>query len=489
MPHAPRCVTIIGVSMPPPPPSTSPSTRTTPAQRGRVARLVRFERREEGRVIGGVAAGLGAQLGVDPVLLRIAFGVLAFAGGVGVLLYALAWAVVPAAPPDAPPRRRAATSQQGVALALIVLGVLLLLRSVGLWFGDALVFPLIVVAAGSAVLWWRSDEDQRSQWTAATHADRSTGRAIASAASADVSPFRLVIGAILVAGAIGGFVAANEALAAAQDLLIAVVAAIAGLALLFGPWLWLMIGQLGTERRARIRQEERAELAAHLHDSVLQTLALIQRSSDQPRRMVTLARRQERELRAWLYGSSAALGPATTLEQAVTEVAEEVEAIHGLTVELVVVGDLTLDDRIRALVAAFREACVNAAKHAQVDTVDGYVEVDRDEVLAYVRDRGVGFDPSAVPPDRYGIAHSIVDRLQRHGGTATVHSSAATGTEVELCLPRKETVAGRGDRPAMAVGAGGSEPRHAGSGTRHTGADQDAPSVHHTRPDSQEPSP
>ncbi|MFP4636771.1 MAG: sensor histidine kinase, partial [Nitriliruptoraceae bacterium] len=259
-----------------------------------------------------------------------------------------------------------------------------------------------------------------------------------AAASAPVSPLRVLVGAVLIAGAIAGFVAANEALAAAQDLLIALVAALAGVALLFGPWLWRLLEQLGVERRARIRQEERAELAAHLHDSVLQTLALIQRSSDQPRRMVALARRQERELRSWLYGSSAATGPATTLEQALREVAEDVEAVHGLTVELVAVGDLELDERLRALANAIREACVNAAKHAGIDRVDVYVEVDRDEVLAYVRDRGVGFDPDTVPADRQGIAHSIVGRLERSGGTATIHSGDDSGTEVELHLPRRD---------------------------------------------------
>jgi signal transduction histidine kinase len=390
--------------------------------------------------VAGVAAGLGARLGVDPVLIRIGFAVLAFAGGAGVLLYALAWALVPAAPSGAPRRRRPATTQQGVALALITLGVLLLFRAVGLWFGDALVFPLILAAAGSAVLWWRSDEQQRASWQRAAtprgHVeDTSAPGVFASATSVPVSPIRIVVGTLLVAGAVAGFVAANEAFAAAQDLLVAVVAAIAGVALLFGPWLWRVLDQLGTERRARIRQEERAEVAAHLHDSVLQTLALIQRSSDQPRRMVALARRQERELRSWLYASGVDAGPATSLEQAVTEVGDEIEAVHGLTVELVVVGDLPLDEHLRALIAAMREACVNAAKHAGVDRIDGYVEVDHDEVVAYVRDRGVGFDPATVPQDRQGIAGSIVDRLERHGGSAVVHSTTGGGTEVELRLP------------------------------------------------------
>ncbi len=441
MQQPPPTTSTAASQVPPPPPPGGAASRARSAP-PTVSRW-RLERREEGRVVAGVAAGLGPRLGVDAALVRIGFAVLAFAGGVGVLLYALAWALLPLAASDTPRPRRTATTQQGVALGLITLGILLVLRAFGLWFGDALVFPLIVVAAGSAVLWWRSD-DHGGDPADATTSSPQPGAAqpprrgtFAAAAEAPVSPLRILVGAVLIAGAIAGFVAANEALAAAQDLLVAMVAALAGLVLLFGPWLWRVLEQLGVERRARIRQEERAELAAHLHDSVLQTLALIQRSSDQPRRMVALARRQERELRGWLYGSSASAGPATTLEQALREVTEEVEAVHGLTVELVVVGDLPLDDRLRALVAAVREACVNAAKHAQVDAIDAYVEVDRDEVLAFVRDRGIGFDPQAVPTDRQGIARSITERLERHGGTAVIHSTRDSGTEVELCLPRR----------------------------------------------------
>jgi signal transduction histidine kinase len=433
--------------VPSPPISPPPAVPPPPAPDGAVPSggsrwTLGLTRREEGRVVAGVAAGLGARLGVDPVLIRIGIGLLVFAGGVGVLLYALAWALLPLAEEDGPPRRTA-TTQQGVALALITLGVLLLLRVAGLWFGDALMFPLVLAAAASAVLWWRSDEEQRQSWQRRALGPPRPGdatsrrRVLRSAASAPVSPVRVVIGTVLIAGAIAGFVAATDAVTAAQDLLVAVVTATAGIALLFGPWLWRVLDQLGAERRARIRQEERAELAAHLHDSVLQTLALIQRSSDQPRRMVALARRQERELRAWLYAGGPDTGPATTLEQAVTEVAEEVETLHDVSVEVVVVGDLALDASTGALVAALREAMVNAAKHAGVDRVDAYLEVEEDEVQAFVRDRGVGFDPEAVPADRQGIARSIVARVERHGGACVVRSDPGAGTEIELRMPRE----------------------------------------------------
>jgi signal transduction histidine kinase len=380
-----------------------------------------------------VAAGLGDRLGVDPVLVRITFVVLALAGGVGVLAYGALWAFTGLGQRAPAEERTLLSMQQAVALGLIVFGMLLLLRRAGLWFGDAVVWPVALAGLGSAVVWARSDEQDRSRWSRATA--RLPRGPLASASAAPVSPARVIVGTVLVAAGVGGFLAVNDGLQAVGDLAVAVAAAVGGLVLLFGPWLWRLLEQLGAERRERIRHEERAELAAHLHDSVLQTLALIQRSSDQPRRMVALARRQERELRSWLYGQQDGLSMAT-LTAAVEEIAEEVEAVHDLSVEVVVVGDAPVDDRLRALLAATREACVNAAKHAGVDEVSVYLEVEPDAVNAFVRDRGAGFDPAAVPPDRRGIRESITARLERHGGHGRVRSRPGEGTEVELCIPR-----------------------------------------------------
>ena len=382
-------------------------------------------------MVAGVAGGIGQRLGVDPMLVRIGFAVLAFAGGTGILAYGLLWALLPLES-DEPAAGRPATLQQGVALALITLGLLLLLRSLGLWFGDALVVPVLLIAAASAVVWTRSDESDRTRWTGRP------AEALSAAATAPVSPLRIVAGTVLVAGAIAGFVAATDAVVAVRDVGLALVAAVAGVALLFGPWLWRLWTALGSERRERIRQEERAELAAHLHDSVLQTLALIQRSSDQPRRMVALARRQERELRSWLYGAATTPGHPRRLGDAVDAVVEEVEAIHDLAIGSIVVGDVVVDEHVAALLAALREACVNVAKHAGVAEADVYVEVEDDAVVAFVRDRGRGFDRDAVPDDRQGIRRSILDRLERHGGRATIVTGPGEGTEVELCVPRPE---------------------------------------------------
>jgi signal transduction histidine kinase len=408
---------------PPPPPGAGPP-------RGR---FVRFTRDPDERIIAGVAGGLARELGVDPFLIRIAFAVLAFAGGVGLLLYGGLWAFVPVGRPQQA-SARPATAQQAVALALITAGVLGLLRAVGLWFGDGLVLPIVLAAAGSAVVWTRADGARRDKLTRL--GGRLTPEVFQSAAGAPVSPVRIVVGTLLVAGAVAGFLAANDALVAAGDLVLAVIAAVGGLGLLFGPWLWRVRTELNAERRRRIRQEEHAEIAAHLHDSVLQTLALIQRSSEQPTRMVALARRQERELRAWLYGDGAPSDGPRSLAEGFAAIVEELEATHDVAVELVTVGDAPIDDRTRALIAAAREATLNAVNHAKVPVVDLYLEVDDTTCTAFVRDRGVGFDPDAVPDDRHGISRSIRERLVRHDGSATITSEVGVGTEVELCIPR-----------------------------------------------------
>jgi signal transduction histidine kinase len=205
------------------------------------------------------------------------------------------------------------------------------------------------------------------------------------------------------------------------------------LLLVLGPWAWRLAVERDAERTARIRSEERADMAARVHDSVLQTLALVQREVDDPRRVAALARRQERELRAWLYPDSRAEG--ASLASAMDTAAAEVEELHGVPVELVRTGDVPLDERVEALVLAAREAMANAAEHSGADEVSAFVDVEDDEIAVFVRDRGSGFDADAVPPGAHGIRESIRGRLARAGGTADVTSSA-DGTEVELRLRR-----------------------------------------------------
>ena len=217
-------------------------------------------------------------------------------------------------------------------------------------------------------------------------------------------------------------------------LLPVVVVLVAG-ALILAPWWIRLVRGLADERAERIRSQERAELAAHLHDSVLQTLALMQRRAENPREVAGLARRQERELRAWLNGGRP-LGERGTLAAALELAAAEVEEDHGVAVDVVTVGDCPLDPGAEALVAATREAVVNAAKFAGPEPVSVYAEVGEERVEVFVRDRGPGFDPDAVPEDRRGVRESIVGRMRRHGGDAVVHTGVGAGTEVELRLER-----------------------------------------------------
>jgi len=237
--------------------------------------------------------------------------------------------------------------------------------------------------------------------------------------------------ALVVAGIVA-FLAASNAFSAVRQAVVATTVIVAGLALISGPW-WLRLGRdLSQERRERIRSEERAEVAAHLHDSVLQTLALIQRNAADPRAVVTMARRQERELRGWLWETGRKPPGGDTLAAEITRVAEEIEDSHGVTIEVVTVGDRPLDDRLRAMVAAGREAMVNAATWSGVTTVSVYTEVKEAEATVFVRDWGAGFDPAAVAADRHGVRESISGRMTRHGGTAVVRSTVGEGTEIQL---------------------------------------------------------
>ena len=225
---------------------------------------------------------------------------------------------------------------------------------------------------------------------------------------------------------------------------------IAAFVLGFGPW-WLRVARdLVIERQARARAEERASMAARVHDSVLQTLALIQNRADQPQQVIRLARAQERELRSWLFdaqvpGSSDA--EDETLSVAVSRIQGEVEADHGVPVDAVTVGDCRLDEDLRALLAAGREATVNAAKWSGAPVISLFAEVEPSGVSLFVRDRGRGFDPETVAPDRRGISESIHGRMARSGGSAEVRSALGEGTEVALRIPREQGRRRRAARP------------------------------------------
>ena len=348
-----------------------------------------FERNREEAVLGGVCAGIAQALAVDPTVVRLVFTLLALAGGAGIVLYLALWAL-------------GSGMNRWVVGALSLVGVSLALHALG--FGDRAVFGIALVAGGLVLL---MREGGRLSWSAPG----------------------AVLGVVL-AGA-GAVIVFSRGGVNASFLAPGAVAA--SLLLVGGPWLWRLAIDRDAERAARIRSEERAEVAAHVHDSVLQTLALIQRHADEPSKVAAFARRQERELRSWLYGDRAEA--VESLLSLLSAAAADVEELHGVRVELASSGDCATDERVEALALAAREAMTNSAKHSQADVVDVYAEVDQSGVSVFVRDRGVGFDRSAVPDDRRGISDSIVGRLTRTGGTATVTSTPGEGTEVELTLP------------------------------------------------------
>jgi signal transduction histidine kinase/phage shock protein PspC (stress-responsive transcriptional regulator) len=388
-----------------------------------------LRRDPEHRLLGGVCAGIAAQLGFDVILVRIAFVALTFAGGIGLVAYALMWALVPASGGAAavrfPAIGRRGGVEVGIGVGLLVLALLLTFRALGVWWSDAIVWPLVGITAGGALLWRGAvDVDQPSL------ADGSELQREEPAAAA--SRTGLGIALVVIAGLV--FLGATGALSAIRSVLLSVMVVAVVLGVIFGPWIVRLGRSLAAERAERIRSQERAEISAHLHDSVLQTLALVQQRSEDPRAVEALARRQERELRAWL-GRRAAPGDEEGLGAALEGAADEVERDHGVRVEIVTVGDAELDDRSRALVAAAREAMVNAAKFGGGSAVDVFAEAGEDDLQVYVRDRGPGFDPERVAADRRGVRESIVGRMQRHGGRAVITSRVGEGTEVELSMP------------------------------------------------------
>ena len=390
-----------------------------------------LRRDREAGVLGGVCAGLGSRLGIDPLILRVVFIAAAAAGGVGLAVYLLAWALIPAegparwTAPSVPGSRESWQVASGIGL--LVLSLLLLFREWGFWIGDALVWPVVLAAAGGALLWRESTSTAQPVPAPGRRTRRAGGTSTIG---------RAALGAALVVGAGLVFLYLNDALRPARDVLLAVVVVVVALTLILAPW-WVRLARgLAEERAERIRSQERAELAAHLHDSVLQTLALMQRRSEEPRVVASLARRQERELRAWLNGTGAP-GERHTLASALQAAASEVEEAHGVPIDVVAVGDWPLDPHAEAVVGAAREALVNAAKFAGEGPVSVYAEADEQRVQVFVRDRGPGFDPEAVPGDRRGVRESIVGRMQRHGGEAVLHTGAGEGTEVELTMERR----------------------------------------------------
>jgi signal transduction histidine kinase len=396
----------------------------------------RLYRQRDGRLVAGVATGLSEHLGIDVVLFRIGFVVSVVLGGLGVLLYAGFWAAVPQAVQregsGSTPRPRSSRRQLA---GFAVLSLIALLAAQLIGFDGDLLWPAAAALTGAAILWRQTDEAQRRRWRELTTrgADFATGGSRAS------TLLRYALGLLLLVIGLAAIIALRVPFGELRRAVIPVVVVVAGLFLVVGPWMLQTVRQLADERTARIRELERIELAGRVHDSMLQTLTLIQQRVDSPDEVLRLVRRSERELRGWLYSP----GPsAASLQTAIRTVAADVEDEYAVSVELVAVGDCPVTDAVEPLVMAVREAIVNAAKHSGVRDIAVYLEVDATTATVFVRDRGRGFDPAAVPADRHGLADSIVARMRRHGGDAVVRSAPATGTEVRLTLPVDKLVSG-----------------------------------------------
>lgn len=421
------------------------------------AARIPLRRPERGRVFGGVAAGLALHTGLPVRTVRLLFGLLTLLFGAGPLLYVFWWVTIPVGDPleaaeaerpaalsrlSRPQRsrveqlRRLPWGQIVVGLALLLGALALLVARLGVEAGSRWLAPLLLLLSGTALAWSQLDAVQK---------DRRVGRS--------VSVLRLV-GGLVIAG-VGVLLLVGQGGDPAQlaQSTIAAVAVLAGVALVLAPWWLRLMRELGDERAARARESERADIAAHLHDSVLQTLALIRARADDPTEVSRMARAQERELRAWLYDDRPE--PGTSVAAVLREVVAEIEDTRvgsdgsAVTIETVVVGDCEPEPATDALLQATREALLNAVRHGR-PPVSCYLEVGPQDVEVFVRDRGEGFDLDAVPQDRFGVRESILGRVHRRGGTAAVVCKEGRGTEVRLQVPRGENAASGEERTMQA---------------------------------------
>ncbi|MFE2723701.1 PspC domain-containing protein [Kitasatospora sp. NPDC059327] len=447
-------------------------------------------------MLGGVAHGLAVHLGLPVTWVRVSFVLLFFAQGIGALLYAAFWFVVPigigepaqrggahwvyvngafvpsgswqasgavgaelskrrrgwigrlrellqhafqgepaavAGEPGEEPgaARSAAGRRQGglgqlAALVMLVIGLIALLNALGVQTARPYTWPLLAIGVGVALVWRQADDSRWQRWFGLEEGEKRRG-----------AYTRVGGGVLLVVAGTIAFLATQGSGSTLGSVVEASLAVLAGVLVLVGPYALRMWQDLGAERTARIRAQERAEIAAHVHDSVLHTLTLIQRRAEDPREVLRLARAQERELRLWLYRPEAVAEDAPdTMAESLRAVVAEVEDRHGVPVELVMVGDCPMDERIVAQMQAAREATVNAAKYGGGGPVQVYAEVEGRTVSVFVRDHGPGFDPDTVPEDRMGVRESIIGRMKRNGGTARVRPAPDGGTEVELEMER-----------------------------------------------------
>lgn len=429
-----------------PPPGTPAAFAGADHQVGRLP----LRRPLSGRVLLGVCAGLAAHLGVRPHLVRWLFALLTLVAGAGVALYLWFVVTVPIGDPRAAaeesrptrltrlvPRLRAGTTSRPtgdlvVGGALLLVAALLLALQTGAAGGMTWVLPLLVLVAGAGLAWSQLDAVEKQRLAGEPVRRRSVVLRVGGGVA-------LAILGVMI------FVAQGRPIGDVVTGVLAGLAILAGTAFVLAPLGLRLWRDLVAERAAREREAERADIAAHLHDSVLQTLSLIRSRADDPQFVRQMARGQERELREWLYTDRPEEGDSVA--QALRDVAAEVEDARGVPIDVVTAGDTAPDERTTALVAAAREALINAVKHG-APPISVYVEVGAGITEVFVRDRGEGFDLETIPEDRHGIRGSIYERMARHGGRAGIRTGTDRGTEVHLSMPHATSSAGHATSPS-----------------------------------------
>ena len=396
--------------------------------------------------VGGVCAGLADHLGWSVLLLRVVAVVLGATGLIGVAIYFALWLVMPPSAEERSAPGLEANARKGLrprgsvtltpvdlgmasALGLLGLGLLWLLQASVLALPTWVLLAGLLAAIGLGVIWWQADHVSTRELRTGSGWRRLLAPLMANWTT--LVAIGLGLGALTAAVAI--VVIGLPTLGEVARTLLIFGLAVVSLLLAVLPWMLSVRQALAQARDDALVADARADMAAHLHDSVLQTLALIQRRAGEPKAVTALARRQERELRQWLYGENP--GSATLSEALAAEIID-VEDRHGVDVELVSVGDCELTTEVMAVVKAAREAMVNAAKHSGAERIDVYAEADPDLLSVYVRDRGAGFDLADVEDDRMGVRGSIIERVKRVGGRAIIRTAPGEGTEVRLELPR-----------------------------------------------------
>lgn len=400
-----------------------------------------FTRSTNGAVLGGVCAGLAVRLGVRELLVRIVASLSVLFFGVGLLVYMVVWLLVPRWGEDQSVAQRLVGSRrESHIIILALLSALIALLALGGFARHgtgAVSWPLLLGAVAVIAVWFGSSRDEKDHLHDIVNATPVLGSA--SSRGWRALAWRFVPGVIFLVIGLQTLRRIGGVWGGAVPAILGAGALAVGAAILLAPWWLESVRDLSRERRERVRVEERAKLAAHVHDSVLQTLTLIEKAAQNPADVMRLARAQERELRQWLFAPEPTAQPDDangTFSQQLRRIESDVESDYGVIVELVSVGDCPADPRVTALTSATREAAVNAAKWARVPRISIYGEVELTAISVYVRDTGIGFDPDQVADDRHGIAQSIIGRMASHGGEVTIRSVVGEGTEVRLSMSR-----------------------------------------------------